>query len=336
MMIESPTLPLIRASFLEAFYRQAKVIGSPVESILQSLHLPAQLPNDLNLLLPEIPCWKFVQAISQREGHRYYGLETTNNNPWTQLISMQPLFKDCCNLYSLLKRLIYFSPVQSNTSRFKLKQEGGFIWFISASPCLLPDADHSQVIGSTLLGMIQLIQTAAGTHWRPEEIHLPTPHSRDLANSALLNPSRILFSQTELKILLPRMLLALPLTYFTDKHQTEAQNIEDYPNIANSLTEQLAASVIPYLGSGALNKKLMADMLGTSPRTLQRRLEKQSSSYSSIIDQARFTHAQSLLKTSDHSLIDISLMLGYQNASSFSRSFRRWTGVSPSEFQGLL
>jgi len=332
-MHQHSALPLIRASFLEPFYLLAKDIGSPVESIMQSLHLPAQMPDENDLLLPETQCWKFVQAIAKTEGHALYGLEATTRAPWPGLSTMQPLFKDCENLYTLLKRLVYFAPLQSKTTHFSLEEDRDFIWLVDYSPCLLPEQDCTQVTASTVLGMMQLIQTAAGDKWRPAEIHLTIEHSREMEYAKQLNPTQILFSQPVMKFSIPRSLLALPLSNFSQKIPVGLQDFESYEAISDSFLDQITTSIIPYLGKGRVNKKLIAGMIGMSPRTLQRRLEQHSSSYSNIIDQARFIRAQTLLKTLEISLIDISLMLGYQNASSFSRAFRRWCGVSPREFQ---
>lgn len=332
-MHQQSTLPLIRASFLEPFYLLAKEIGSPVEQRMQSLYLPAQMPDEKELLLPEIQCWKFVQAIAASEGYSLYGLEATTRNPWTSLTTLQPLFKNCANLYTLLKRLIYFAPLQSKTSHFALEEEKDFIWFVDYSACLLPEQDSTQVLLSALLGMIQLIQTAAGDQWRPAEIHLTVGYSREIEYARQLNPTRILFSQPVMKFSVPYSLLALPLSNFVINKHVEERYLNLCEPISDSFTDQLTASLIPHLGGGGLNKKLIADMVEMSPRTLQRRLKQHSSSYSDIIDQARFIRAQTLLKVLDISLIDISLMLGYQNASSFSRAFRRWCGISPREFQ---
>jgi len=332
-MSQLTTIPLIRVSFLEPFYLLAKEMGSPVESLMQSLYLPAQMPDEQDLLIPEAQVWKFVQAIADREGHTLYGLETTTRAPWTSLATMQPLFQDCANLYMLLKRFVYFAPLQSNIAHFALEEEGDFIWFVDYSLCLLPEQESPQAMTSTLLGMIQLVQATAGDKWRPAEIHLTIKHSRDMEDAKQLNPARILFSQPVMKFSIPRALLALPLSNFVKNTQLEEKYFQSYEPIADSFIGQLTASLIPHLGGGEVNKQLIADMFCMEPRTLQRRLKQHSSSYSAVIDQARFMRAQTLLKSQDISLINISLMLGFQNASSFTRAFRRWCGVSPREFQ---
>jgi AraC-like DNA-binding protein len=61
----------------------------------------------------------------------------------------------------------------------------------------------------------------------------------------------------------------------------------------------------------------------------------QHTSYSQVVDQARLMKATKLMKERDVRLLDISLMLGYEDASTFTRAFRPWSGVSPREYRYL-
>jgi len=321
---------------MEPFCLIAQDLGTPVESLLQALHLPAQLPAEKDLLLIEIPCWKFIHKVAVREACAVFGLMASDKKSWTELSTLQPLFKDCQNLYELLKRLVFFAPLQSKTSRFAILEEDDFIWFVDHRTRLLAEEKCIQTELYTLLGMIQLVQTAAGKNWRPSEIHLTIRHSIEIAYARQLNPSRLLFSQPFMKIAIPRSLLPLPLSKSVTNNQQATVDIDAYKPMPDSFTGLLTAAIIPYLGMDCLNKKLIANLVDMSPRTLQRRLDQTSSSYLSILNQARFIQAQTLLKASNLPLLDISLMLGYQNASSFTRAFRRWSGVTPKAFRGLF
>ncbi|KPJ90479.1 MAG: hypothetical protein AMJ53_13435, partial [Gammaproteobacteria bacterium SG8_11] len=50
----------------------------------------------------------------------------------------------------------------------------------------------------------------------------------------------------------------------------------------------------------------------------------------------RLLKAKSLLNEKSLKLLDISLMLGYSEPATFTRAFRRWAGVSPSEYRKSL
>jgi AraC-like DNA-binding protein len=76
-----------------------------------------------------------------------------------------------------------------------------------------------------------------------------------------------------------------------------------------------------------------AALLGYSPRSLRRELEETGTSYRILMEQVRESRARQLLAGSARSIQAIAYELGYEAPSNFSRSFKRWTGVSPKEYR---
>ena len=79
----------------------------------------------------------------------------------------------------------------------------------------------------------------------------------------------------------------------------------------------------------------MAAALRMSPRSLQRLLAREGTSYFQITEGVRIDRAKRLLQTA-HSLDDIAAQLGYSDARSFRRAFKRWTHCSPAEYRDQL
>ncbi|MCW5893136.1 MAG: helix-turn-helix transcriptional regulator [bacterium] len=73
----------------------------------------------------------------------------------------------------------------------------------------------------------------------------------------------------------------------------------------------------------------IATALGTSVRTLQRRLAEQGCSVESLLATRRRVAALRLLGDTDAKVVDIAFDLGYSDHAHFTRAFRRWTGQSP-------
>lgn len=76
-----------------------------------------------------------------------------------------------------------------------------------------------------------------------------------------------------------------------------------------------------------------ASDLGMSGRTLRRKLAEEGTSYQQELDQVRRKLAQEYFARGGESVTELALMLGFADSSAFAKSFRRWTGCSPSEFQ---
>lgn len=78
---------------------------------------------------------------------------------------------------------------------------------------------------------------------------------------------------------------------------------------------------------------VLAEREHVSSRTLIRKLREEGLTYQQLLDRVREDLACWWLLHSDMSVESIADRLGYQDTSNFSRTFRRWVGVAPSEFR---
>ena len=90
------------------------------------------------------------------------------------------------------------------------------------------------------------------------------------------------------------------------------------------------------LSDGRPNLKRTAKVLGTSARTLQRRLTDEGTTFASVLEAFRKELASGLLRNRELSIYEIAFLLGYSEPSTFHRAFRRWTSSSPQEFRRTL
>lgn len=77
----------------------------------------------------------------------------------------------------------------------------------------------------------------------------------------------------------------------------------------------------------------VARELNMSGRTLRRRLATSGMSFETLVENVRKTRALSLLTHSDVAVERIAAETGYSDVRNFRRAFKRWTGVSPSEYR---
>jgi AraC-like DNA-binding protein len=77
----------------------------------------------------------------------------------------------------------------------------------------------------------------------------------------------------------------------------------------------------------------VARRLAMSPRTLQRRLELEDTSFAEVLDRTRRHLARAYVKEQDLALTEVAYLLGFSEASAFTRAFQRWYGVAPSTYR---
>ncbi len=77
----------------------------------------------------------------------------------------------------------------------------------------------------------------------------------------------------------------------------------------------------------------MAEFLHLSPSSLRRRLQKEGTSYQELKDRYRRDLAIRYLRDEKLKIHEIGEMLGFLEPSSFIRSFKGWTGMTPKQFR---
>ena len=120
-------------------------------------------------------------------------------------------------------------------------------------------------------------------------------------------------------------LYALICDYLRDLCQTTPVN--------TNLIDTLKYYILQLLPLQKCSLRRLAQMLDTDPRTLQRRLAAKGTSYGLILKDIRLEEAVRSLITSSAEIKEISFSLGYSETSIFTRAFKKWTGLTPSQYR---
>ncbi len=124
--------------------------------------------------------------------------------------------------------------------------------------------------------------------------------------------------------------------------QSEPETARIYDRECEKICEQLAKN---YTFSDIVRNHILsspreiftleniADRLGMTARTVQRKLRQEESSYKDILEDVRKYLAIEYLQSTQFTLDEIAVRLGYSDSSSFCHAYKRWTGDNPSEIR---
>ncbi|MEM7134395.1 MAG: AraC family transcriptional regulator ligand-binding domain-containing protein [Chloroflexota bacterium] len=93
--------------------------------------------------------------------------------------------------------------------------------------------------------------------------------------------------------------------------------------------EKVRACLMEIMANGQYRVGDVASRLAVSPRTLQRHLRNEGTSFQHVLDGLREELARHYLAKSEYSSGQIAFLLGYDDPNSFFRAFRGWTGQTP-------
>ena len=99
----------------------------------------------------------------------------------------------------------------------------------------------------------------------------------------------------------------------------------------HSFRSRVENAVVPLLPHGDAKLSAIASRLGLSHRTFARRLAAEGLKFSDVLESLKVDLARRYLADNDLSISQVAWLLGYQEASSLTHAFRRWTGMTPRE-----
>ena len=105
------------------------------------------------------------------------------------------------------------------------------------------------------------------------------------------------------------------------------------PNHGESAASQIRSLIANDVSGRFPSFEQVTERLNMSATTLRRRLRKENISYQEIKDNCRRDAAMVYLSRPELSISAVAALLGFTDTSSFHRSFRKWTGMTPREYR---
>jgi AraC-like DNA-binding protein len=177
-----------------------------------------------------------------------------------------------------------------------------------------------------------------GPRLLPYDIYLSMPPPPHLHRYAELTPVRFHFDERALpgvRVIASAALMNTPLPMPSPQVVREVE----------ARCEELSRRPTPEAGgwgeyvtmmlrgsAGQISLEQIAASLRVSARTVVRHLEKEKLQFRDLSQEVRFERACQMLASGGATVSQVAERLGFSNAANFSRSFRRFVGVSPSRY----
>ena len=169
------------------------------------------------------------------------------------------------------------------------------------------------------------------------EVHLRRPPPRDPAEHERLLCARVHFRMPSNQLVfarsdLERRIPSADLELRSLLVQRAALELATKPEDLVAATRRIVRASL----CDGVRISVIARRLGTSPRTLQRKLGARGTSFGSLLAAVRRELAEEQLADPSLGIGDIAARLGYSHARELHRAFHTWTGMGPQEYRRLL
>ena len=101
----------------------------------------------------------------------------------------------------------------------------------------------------------------------------------------------------------------------------------------DDIAAQLKRRLADLMARGEANADAACRALKLSRRTLQRRLKAERTSFQKILREVRAELAINYLRDARLKSLEVAMLLGYSNISSFTTAFKSWYDMPPAEYR---
>jgi AraC-like DNA-binding protein len=324
-----------------------------VQVVQQILNVAVECGLDAQALMSTIaldpPCLENVDGriacemfyalwheIMQRCGDPCIGLRMAAMGNQSSSVVVQKAYS-CPTVGAALESLVQYSQI-ANTGRsmtLEIEAEVARISFTSAAGC-----PHPMPIAYCQWCLANLVfqgRQITGVDFVPVQVGFQYAPPSDLTlyhqvfRSPLAFHQPVNFLAIEAQYLQHPLKTANPaLSAILDRYA--ATLLAQLPKPENFL-EHVQHLIAEELHKNEPGIETIAYRLGYAPRTLQRKLKAGGTSYRELLDKTRSQLAIHYLQENQVAINEIACLLGFSEASAFHRAFKRWTGMTPSEFR---
>lgn len=333
--------PTMAAGFAAAFLDYAESRGAPRAELLAASGLAAGDLANQDARVPVAAYQALILAGIEATGDTALLLRHTFDSRLEtisvvgQIVhSSQSLAHSVAQLNRYLRLMAEVDTV-SGRDRFELLQKGGAVWIVDHIAVAGPDYIALEASFARFISEFRRSFQDVPFALEMEVTYPPPPHAAEYPTLFRI-PVRFDAARNALRI------DPVWLTAGSDFEPGHAYSFGIFTRHADALLDTLGrsdrlrdrieAAILPDLHEGSLSMDKLARALGMSRQTLYRRLKAEGETFAEIHDDLRRRMALDYLTARKVSVNEAAYLLGFSEASSFVRAFKRWTGQSPTAY----
>ena len=238
------------------------------------------------------------------------------------------------NLKEIIEKFNTYQKLISGYFKFYFNDDGTYYKlaiYINENPMIPVPSFHAQVHLSSLVSILSQI---LGEKVIPNFTCFSQDEYKNIDEFKKIFGENISFKKQENAIFFKKDRLNIPVK------NSNSSMLEYFENQANKILDEqkeqswyfkVEKEIFKNIGVNEITIDMISNNLNLTPRTLQNYLKAESKTFREALDNIRQKLANHYINHTDMDLGTISIFLGYSEASSFFRAYKRWNNKTPME-----
>lgn len=319
---------LIRSAALTKFFDIAREVGLPPQAALQKAGLTKALLDNPDQRIPSRSALVLLETAAALSGCQSFGLRMAQARQLADFGVVSLLISHQPTLRAALATTVQYRHLLNESLAMQIEEVG---------PTAIVRQEivagiHSRQATELAIGVLfRLCSNLLTDGWRPNSVNFTHSPPDDLTLHRRFFDCRLEFgSEFNGFVFNARDLDAPRASAVPAMAEYARRFLEFLPRIeTNTPVDEVRKAIYLLVPMGRANIQHVAQSLGLSVRSLQRQLDSEHTSFSTLLHEVRSELAQRYLRNPHYSLTRISELLGYSTPSAFTRWFHTSFGLAP-------
>lgn len=336
----TPKVPWMRAGALSGLRELAAQLGQVPEPLLRRFGLPTAMFGDPELRIPYGDACRLLEACAEEWRCPDFGLRLGQAQKLDILGPIGLVARISDTVGDALSALCSHMNVHSTAIAVSLRMDGAVaggraLAEVAYTPIPRAGAGRQKLELSMALVRNVIALVSGRPAFTATAVHFACPAPPDTAPAKAFFQCPVRYGQAQTALYFHPDVLALPTAIRDPAIEPLVRAYVE--RLRDQLGDDIVAAARSLIGtlltSGRCSREAVAECLNLHPRTFQRRLEAQGTSFSRLLDEYRRALAIELLERGTLPLVQVADALGYSDQSVFNQAFRRWTDSTPAAFR---
>jgi AraC-like DNA-binding protein len=330
----APKAPSTIATWSATITRALDARGVDGQHVCREAGIDPNVFQDSGARVPRHALTRLWRLAVEATGDPCFGLTVARHATQTTFHALGYAVLASTTLREAFERMIRYRRIIGDIVEFALIDDGDlsrFVIDVSAQP----GVPHEAVDAIAAICIRQARLLRADPRFQPLSVRLQRPQPPDAEPFAQLFRAPVSFAQSMNAIDFARRDVdeRLPAGNAELARQNDEIAVRYLARLEKArVSSRVQQALLEALPNGAPTKEVIARKLAMSPRNLQRHLADEGTSFKILLNQARIDLARNYIEEGRLSVTEIAFVLGFADTSTFSRAFKRWTGVSPRQY----
>ena len=324
------------SSWARLIWEGLRACGVDADAVFEEAGLDPRTLNTPDTRFPMASMTRLWRLARERSGDPCFGLVAAAQWHPTTWHGLGYAWLASSTLEEALRRVVRYVAVVSTAADFDLSESDTVFRLEFGVQQGVEEIPQEVVLDAAVANLVSMCRSTYGPDFKPVRVEFAHPGSGCRRRRSEFFRSPVLYDADVTALEIDRAVAQKPLsTANADLAHANERVIADYlAELRHGGTvASVRARLIDDLPSGAVTEKSVAASLHMSLRTLQRRLRDEGTTYKEVLEDTRRQLAERFIRDHTLTLNEITYLLGFSEISSFSRSFKRWTGITPSAFR---